>query len=221
MKQKKLISELKPGMFVHELDRPWLDTPYPLQGFLIQSNEDIATLGKYCEYVYVDSLKEQVSATTGRLRLRSPGSAATATNLKIPVRLVTYTDRRSVEQEIPRAKVVLKDASEVVERIRAGIEKNFVLDVIAATMLVDSIIANPDALLLLQKLKLEAETAYDQALSVSVLMLAFGRHIGLPRNELSILGLAGLLLDVGMLRLPKDLLKKEGSSRNRVGELRG
>lgn len=213
MKVKKQISELKSGMFVYELDRPWLDTPFAIQGFLIQSEEDIATLREYCEYVFIDPLKEQVSATTGRLRLGPLGSVGGATKRPVPIGEVAYTDQRSVEEEIPRAKAVIQNASEVVERIRAGIEKNLVLDVKAATVLVDSlvdsIVANPDALLLLQQLRREAETAYDQAVSVSVHMLAFGRHIGLPREELSALGLAGLLLDVGMLRLPRELFQKK------------
>lgn len=41
-------------MFVIELDRPWLDTPFLLQGFLIETQEDLATLRKYCQSVIVD-----------------------------------------------------------------------------------------------------------------------------------------------------------------------
>ncbi|MGH8678277.1 MAG: HD-GYP domain-containing protein, partial [Burkholderiales bacterium] len=213
MKVKKLISELKPGMFVFELDRPWLDTPYPIQGFLIQSEEDIATLREYCEFVYIDPLKEQVNPSTGRMRFAPLLSASSSKDRTIPIGTVKYADQHNVEKEIPRAKVVYQAASEVVERMRTKIEKQQVLDVKAATVLVDglvdSIVANPDALLLLQRLKREAQSIYDQAVSVSVHMLVFGCHVGLPRDELSILGLAGLLLDVGMMQLPKELLQKE------------
>lgn len=45
-------------------------------------------------------------------------------------------------------------------------------------------------------------------------LLALGRHLGLPREELSIIGMGGLLLDIGMIRLPKELLdKKQALSR--------
>lgn len=47
-------ADLQIGMFVAELDRPWLDTPFLLQGFLADSQVEIDTLRKYCAYVYVD-----------------------------------------------------------------------------------------------------------------------------------------------------------------------
>ena len=41
-------------MFVAELDRPWLGTPFLLQGFLIEDDEQILELGRICQFVYVD-----------------------------------------------------------------------------------------------------------------------------------------------------------------------
>ncbi len=54
MQSKVLSSELKIGMFVTSLDRPWIDTPFMLQGFLIEGDEDIKLLKQYCEFVHVD-----------------------------------------------------------------------------------------------------------------------------------------------------------------------
>ena len=54
MATKVQTSDLRMGMFVAELDRPWTDTPFLLQGFLIDSDEQIAELRKHCEYVIVD-----------------------------------------------------------------------------------------------------------------------------------------------------------------------
>jgi hypothetical protein len=51
LKEKVFVRDLKPGMYVNDLDRPWLDTPYLLQGFLVQSQDDIDEVGKYCESV--------------------------------------------------------------------------------------------------------------------------------------------------------------------------
>lgn len=48
------VNDLKLGMFVAELDRPWLDTPFLLQGFLVDSQVELDTLQRYCKYVYVD-----------------------------------------------------------------------------------------------------------------------------------------------------------------------
>lgn len=54
MQSKVFSSELKTGMFVSSLDRPWIDTPFMLQGFLIENDDDIKLLRQYCEFVQVD-----------------------------------------------------------------------------------------------------------------------------------------------------------------------
>ena len=47
-------SGLKLGMFVAELDRPWLETPFLMQGFTIRSLSEIRKLREYCDFVFVD-----------------------------------------------------------------------------------------------------------------------------------------------------------------------
>jgi hypothetical protein len=48
------LAELRPGMYVCRLDRPWEETPFPLQGFRIESSEDIETLARFARVVVVD-----------------------------------------------------------------------------------------------------------------------------------------------------------------------
>ena len=48
------VLDLQTGLFVTELDRPWLDTPFLLQGFLIENQQQLEQLREYCEYVTVD-----------------------------------------------------------------------------------------------------------------------------------------------------------------------
>ena len=40
------VSSLAVGMFICELDRPWLETPFLLQGFEVQSSADVAEVQK-------------------------------------------------------------------------------------------------------------------------------------------------------------------------------
>ena len=42
------------GLYVVDLDRPWLDTPFLIQGFMIESEVELTTLQKHCQYVFVD-----------------------------------------------------------------------------------------------------------------------------------------------------------------------
>ena len=43
------ISMLQIGMYVSKLDRDWLDTPFLLQGFVIESLADIDMIAEYCD----------------------------------------------------------------------------------------------------------------------------------------------------------------------------
>jgi len=51
------IGMLKIGMYVIELDRPWLETAFLFQGFEIKTEEDIQVLRETCSYVYIDTTK--------------------------------------------------------------------------------------------------------------------------------------------------------------------
>ena len=44
MHEKVEVENLLIGMFVAELDRPWLDTPFLFQGFLIVTDEEVGRL---------------------------------------------------------------------------------------------------------------------------------------------------------------------------------
>ena len=41
------------GMYVSQLDRPWIETPFPLQGFHIRSEDDIAKLRVFLSLIHI------------------------------------------------------------------------------------------------------------------------------------------------------------------------
>lgn len=49
-----LTPDLQIGMFVSDLDRPWIETPFMMQGLVIENETQIATLQQYCQQVTVD-----------------------------------------------------------------------------------------------------------------------------------------------------------------------
>ena len=48
---------LQPGMFIEELDRPWLETPLKFQGFYVRNIGELRWIKDNCRYVLVDSGK--------------------------------------------------------------------------------------------------------------------------------------------------------------------
>jgi hypothetical protein len=49
MKKQVSVDQLKFGVYVNELDRPWTDTPFMYQGFVINSGAQLKALKKYCK----------------------------------------------------------------------------------------------------------------------------------------------------------------------------
>ena len=48
------VNDLQLGLYIAELDRPWIETPFLIQGFTINNTDELATLRELCEYVEVD-----------------------------------------------------------------------------------------------------------------------------------------------------------------------
>ena len=49
-------ADLVVGMYVCDLDRSWLESPFLIQGFYIKDNHDVDTVRDVCEYVFVDKV---------------------------------------------------------------------------------------------------------------------------------------------------------------------
>ena len=342
------VSMLEFGMFVTELDRPWVDTPFLLQGFLIDSQAELDSLRQFCSHVYIDlkfsdeavaanclmagsaasertvtgqtayederivravtgmpeSFSERPMApgfaqsagdrrdetqTTLRAGLtevktrRSTGWRAYQARYDLRVRDVTrrrfrefmratavaqqpddqggplfdrisgwittlmsrsepgthdsnpiadiadldlsevlpqgvsrsvYRETVPVETELLRARQSFADSEAVTRNIVRNIKLKAMPDVAAVKECVDkmvvSMIANPDAMMLIAKLRDEDINTYHQGVKVALYLIALGRHLGLPKEQLSELGLIGMLADIGKITLPRTLLAKPG-----------
>lgn len=73
-----LTIDLQAGMFVSDLDRPWLETPFLMQGLLVENDEQIGILQRFCQSVTVDRSRSVGDAYEARLNeidaRRQPGS---------------------------------------------------------------------------------------------------------------------------------------------------
>ena len=206
MKQKIDISELRQGMYVSGLDRPWLESPFPFQGFLINSDIELDELKELCQFVYIDLERGAVSTSEKELPTKSESN--TVSDQKQRPYIVKFED------EIPPAQELRSEASTYMEQIfrdvRAGksIEGKQVRKVVAG--MVASILRNPDALVLLSSLREHDEFAVAHSINVCTLCLAFGRYMGFSADELTELGMGGLLHDVGEIRVPTNIMRREG-----------
>ncbi len=50
------------GAYVSQLDRPWTDTPFLFQGFVIEEEEQLQVLRRLCKVVYVEVSRAEAEA---------------------------------------------------------------------------------------------------------------------------------------------------------------
>lgn len=190
--RQMLVGLLSKGMYVCRLDRDWVGTPFPLQGFTVQSDDDIELLSIYCTSVFIDTERGD-----------NPGAPLLSIrpNSTFPKPGPAYEDSADILEELPRAREVHADvhslASRLAADVRAGrrISPGEVRE--AMEPMVESLLRNVDAMFWLIGLMKRDEYAYSHAVNCSALATAFGRHLALPRDVLVELATGGFLLDIG------------------------
>ena len=205
MRKTVPVGELKLGMYVAELDRPWTDTPFKFQGFVLEKPEQIEILQKACKVVFVDPDKSEV---VGRL----PDNVASALDLS-RTKVTKHVEQAPIEQEFATAAGHHgATATSMREAVMAPLAAGGTLDARrvseAVNGLTESVLRNPDAMLLFTQLKEKSDYTHSHALDCSVYMTVFGRFLEMSREDVALLGHVGLLQDVGKVRLPTALLEK-------------
>jgi len=193
------VGDLKPGMYVAALDRPWLGTPFLMQGFFVHDQDDINSVAEHAAIVYVDPRRQT--------REKYPEAKPTA-------RKPRYREQTSLKQETEIAQVDLTSASETIENVFVQLKNGGNVDVgavqTAINPLIESVLRNSEALASLVRMRLKGDYLYNHSLTVSVWAAILGRHLGFDRTRLKCLALGGALIDTGMATVPDEIILATG-----------
>lgn len=196
-------------MYVSQLDRPWVETPFLFQGFYINSPHDIEQLQQFCEYVFIDEEQSRVTVTPKQFTAMDSSPKTETGQIKL---LNTPKDLGDFRQQLNKAIKVHENTKLYITQVMHDIRLGKNVDVKQAKQLVsqltENVVNNPTALLWLTQLKNKDEYTSLHSLNVCVLSLLFGRSLNLPEEQLNILGLGALLHDVGKLKVPTMVLNK-------------
>ncbi len=217
------VRHLSVGMYVAELDRPWLETPFSVQGFYVRSHDDVEQLAGYCSTVMVDPRRYDLRmAHQAHARPDSTARVDTAKTARsvrklllregFPVR--TYEDEASVEEELPSARRALNDGGNAFAQFwealsaRRGVTISNLRE--AVNPLVDSLLRNKDALVTLTRVRQLDRNTHEHCMALAVWSGLLGRQLGLHPEQIKTLALGCSLVDIGKVRLPKQLLYRPG-----------
>ena len=214
MKVKIDVSQLKKGMFVSELDRPWTETEFLLQGVLIEEQEDISRFQDLCKFVFIDAEKSYESiyphlrslANLDKDKANSSGNSSSRESSQADLEQSNFQKELKIARKVhSRTRSYIDQA---LEDVRLGQAVNTDKAKELVTEVADSITRSPHAMVWLTNMKERDEYTSIHCMNVCIMAVSFGRSLGLQKSELELLGLGGLLHDLGKMRVPLEILNK-------------
>ena len=265
--QKISPSQLQPGMYIEQLDRPWLETPLLFQGFYVRSPSEVQWIKDYCAYVYIDTgksdhqlLLEQTASSPKRtetpdsqllkecldqMGVRGGGASPVTRSDTVPptpraserkpalTKLNSWfrnragvvstagkvvesrpTDLEVIKEQVVHANRTYERAQKVILSVMDGLRAGGELDVSSVEKVIfpviDCVLQSTDAMACVIRMKETDDYTYNHSLATSIWSVVFGKSLGFDKPNLEILGIGGLLLDIGKTRIPRELLVQTG-----------
>ena len=227
------VKDLGVGMYVAELDRPWLETPFLFQGFYIRDDDEINELRAHCQNVFVtceslpadfepSAASNDADAAEGDATEKGKASFDLPERHRVETQVeadfeqtnVVYEEKTSLKEEFGTASRAHQEALSSLQQVMQNLRKSGELEIgpleAAVSPMVDSVLRNPAALSCLMRMQKKDDYLYQHSLASTVWAAVLGRQIGLPRAEISLLSFGAMLLDVGKTKIPMEILTKPG-----------
>lgn len=224
------------GMYVSGLDRPWSQTPFPLQGLHIKTPKDIEKIRFYSTYVYIDVTKgrspsagtkiystqtdtgepetlEKISSIALEPRRADISKFTSIPPRPIEIREGVYSKTVPLRLEAAQAEKIVRELKGNLTLVSKQLSKARPVNFDALKGSVDAMVASvlrcPDAFNWLLRLRQKDQHSYDHSLRTSMLAAQFGRFAGMSKSDISVMCMGSLLKDVGKVKIPRYIVQKE------------
>jgi HD-GYP domain-containing protein (c-di-GMP phosphodiesterase class II) len=212
MLKKVEASQLKIGMYIHDLDCGWMDHPFVRARFELTTDEEIYKIrNAKIRGVVIDCSKGLDVDDAPTLAQAKAALDAEVTAIATKPLVVT---RVSLGEELARAAQVRKQAVGLVRTVMADarLGKAVELEKVGPVVesITESILRNSGALLGLLRIKNKDDYTFLHSVSVCALLVAFCRSRKMDEGTIYQAGLGGLLHDTGKALVPDAILNKQG-----------
>ncbi|OHX12306.1 HD-GYP domain-containing protein [Chromobacterium sphagni] len=207
------VSDLKVGMYIHDLNCDWMSHPFLVNRFLVGNEGEIEKIvDAGIHEVYIDTRKglDLPSAPTeGEVRKQLENELREIASRK------TIAPRQvEAGEEFGRAQLIHSEANQIVRDILQDVRlgKQMVLDQVEPQVekLTGSILRNGGALLSLCRIKDKDNYTFQHSVSVGALMVSFCNAMGMSKEVIHHAGIGGMLHDIGKMKVPDTILNKPG-----------
>ena len=205
-------SQLRVGMYIHDLDCGWMDHPFLRNRFAITSEDEIRKIrASGIRSVTIDCTRGLDMADAPTV---AEAQAVTEAEVAAIAARPAPPLRTTLAEEFDRARVIRRQAAGLVKTVMqdARLGKAVELDQVSPVVenITASILRNSSALLGLSAIKNKDDYTFLHSVSVCTLLVAFCRSRGLDAETTYQAGIGGLLHDTGKALVPDHILNKPG-----------
>lgn len=206
-------SDLEVGNYVLRLDIPWIDTPFPLQGVLIDSEETRVWFEEHCEWVVIDQEQSETplpERRQGRLGTDQKEQTMPPTDPEHPVNALRgeRLDRESVGVALRAYSLLDQQARQMLR----GFAQHGTLEIKTAERVVAELAGylqqNLAAMVWLTRIKDRDDYTAQHSINSAILALGLAHSLEWSPDQVELAGLAALLHDVGNVEIDQSILSK-------------
>lgn len=214
------IHALKVGMYVAGLDRSWVNTPFFRHRFLIKNEAQVVRIRQSgAREITIDTEKgldvdADMAGTVSVAAAEEPNPPAAVHADEATSSEPAASNGQSLATEFVEARQARQEMLESVRSVFAWVRTEERLDrakVLETTeRLIGNVLKHHDAFLALIRTRDFHPELLDHVLNVATLSVILGQAINLTGAQLQRLAMGALLHDIGLLRVPANVLKKRG-----------
>lgn len=202
---------VRPGMFVEAVEGVWLNAPSLARRFMVY-NENEANVLRTSKVSAV-FINTALGLDMGRPDCES--EAAISASVVVTHNLTTKAMSSRYLRELRSALKTLNETTtllqNVFENARDSGDVKYEDVATIVSKIATSMERNPSILVGISRLKAKDDITYIHSIAVSALMIRFARYLKLPEDKVHVLGVSGLVHDIGKIKIPTEILSKPAS----------
>lgn len=207
------VSDLRVGMYIHDLNCDWMSHPFLLKRFLVKDESAILKIADAgIHEVYIDTEKGMDlphAPTISEVKHKLEQEIIDLASREAP------TERQvDAAAEFGRAQLIHNEANLIVRSILQDVRlgKQVQLEMVEPSIekMTTSILRNGGALLSLCRIKDKDNYTFQHSVSVGALMVSFCKAMNMSREVIHHAGIGGMLHDIGKMKVPDSILNKPG-----------
>jgi len=206
--------DLQQGHYVVALNIPWRDSPFPLEGVLVQDVAQRQWLVDHCDWVDIDINRSPNKFRPANFLRYVDKKKDWTPSAKQIARCEEFREQRITKDNLEVSRSMYDLLHNEVERIVSDFSQSGRVEIDSARRIIDDITHslgdNVAALAWLIRIKSVDQYTAQHCINVSILSIMLAYAAGWDAAEVKDAGMAGLLHDLGKTRLNQAIVNKPG-----------